>query len=60
MAANSSYYKMYQDNQNYWRWTFYAANYEPIAVSSESYVHERDCLHAIHLVQASSNSPIYK
>ena len=57
--ASGSYYKMYSDNQGYWRWTFYAANHEPIAVSSEGYVHRRDCEHSIGLVKASYDSPVY-
>ncbi|MEZ5852083.1 MAG: DUF1508 domain-containing protein [Hyphomicrobiaceae bacterium] len=43
-----------------WRWTAYAANHEPIAASSEAYVYERDCLHAIGLMKGSGNAPVRK
>ena len=53
-------YVMYKDNGGYWRWTFYAANGEAIAVSSESYYNKSDCLHSINLVKASQNAPVYE
>ena len=53
-------YVMYRDNQNLWRWTFYASNGKIIAVSSESYYNESDCLHSIQLVKGSRDAPVYK
>lgn len=53
-------YEMYKDVANQWRWKYIAANYKIIAVSSESYWNEADCLASIHIMQASWNSPIYK
>jgi uncharacterized protein YegP (UPF0339 family) len=53
-------YYIYKDNQNQWRWTLYAANNEPLAVSSESYWNKADCLHAIDLVKASYSAPVYE
>lgn len=46
-----AYFKKYRDARSEWRWTFYAANGEEIAVSSEGYVHEAGCQHAIDLVK---------
>jgi uncharacterized protein YegP (UPF0339 family) len=54
------YYQYYQDAARLWRWVAYAANHEPIAVSSESYVNERDCLHAIGLMKGSGDAPVWK
>jgi len=51
------YYEYYQDATHFWRWTAMAANHEPIAVSSESYYNERDCLHAIDLMRGSGGAP---
>ncbi|WP_206818593.1 DUF1508 domain-containing protein [Chroococcus sp. FPU101] len=52
------YYKVYQDNARLWRWTFYASNSEPIAVSSESYTTLLNCKNAIKIVQSSNFAPI--
>ena len=49
-----------KDNQGYWRWRLVAANNLTIAVSSESYHNESDCLASINLVKSSSNAPVYK
>ena len=46
-----AYFKKYRDNRNEWRWTFYASNGEPIAVSSEGYVREADCDTSIVIVK---------
>lgn len=54
------YYEKYKDQRGEWRWTFYAANNEPIAVSSESYVGEDACDRSITLVKGSSNAPVRK
>lgn len=53
-------YYMYKDVQGQWRWRYEAANNRIIAVSSESYHHETDCLHSINLVKAGTNAPVYK
>lgn len=54
-----TYYVMYTDPQNQWRWTFYAANHKIIAMSSEGYWHRQDCERAIDLVKGSAYSPVY-
>lgn len=51
------YFESYQDGLRQWRWTACAANHEPIAVSSEAYLHERDCLHAVRLMKGSGSAP---
>lgn len=52
-------YKQYKDSKAEWRWTYYAKNAEPIAVSSEGYKAKSDCEHAIGLMKKSSNDPTY-
>ena len=54
------YFVKYRDNRNEWRWTYYARNNEPIAMSSEGYVHEADCDHSIALVKQSANAPVHR
>jgi uncharacterized protein len=54
------YFVKYQDNKKEWRWTYYAANNEEIAVSSEGYVREEACDRSIALVKQSSNAPVRK
>lgn len=51
-------YFMYKDNQGFWRWRFVAANNRIIAVSSESYHNESDCLWSINLIKGSSDAPV--
>lgn len=58
--AGFMYYWMQPDNRGEWRWVLKAANHEPIAVSSEGYKREADCLHAINLVKSSKDAPVYK
>ena len=53
------YFVLYKDVSGYWRWTLKAANHEPIAVSSESYVRKADAEHGINLTKSSSNAPVY-
>lgn len=48
------YFIIYRDHRNEWRWTFRAANHEPIAVSSEGYTRRENCLHSIALVKTGS------
>lgn len=54
------YYVKSRDSQGLWRWTFKAANHEPIAVSSESYWNEADCDHGIGLVKNSGSAPVHR
>jgi uncharacterized protein YegP (UPF0339 family) len=51
---------MFRDSQGLWRWRFVAANNRIIAVSSESYYNESDCLYSINLVKGSAAAPVYK
>jgi len=53
----TSYYVVYQDAANQWRWRFVAANNRIIADSAESYWNKLDCLAAIQLVKDSHSSP---
>ena len=46
------------DNKKQWCWVFYAANGEPIARSSESYVNLADCKLSIELIKGSSSVPV--
>jgi len=45
------YFIRYRDTAYQWRWTLVASNGEPIAFSSEGYVHEAGCDHGIELVK---------
>jgi hypothetical protein len=54
------YFEIYRDVQGLWRWRLKAANHRIVA-SGESYYNQKDCLHAIGLVQASNaNTSIYE
>ena len=59
MAAKYPCYWEKKDQSGHWYWIYYAGNKEEIARSSESYINRKDCLHSIHLVQASADDPIY-
>ena len=48
------YFIIYKDGKGEWRWTYRAANHEPIAVSSEGYVRRENCLHGINLVKSGA------
>jgi len=52
-------YWMRKDARGEWRWTYYAKNAEPIAVSSEGYTRREDCSHSIDLLKASSTHPVF-
>lgn len=54
------YIVLYPDNGGFWRWTLKAANHEPIAVSSESYVRKSDAEHGIRLMKSATNAPVYE
>ena len=51
-------YRIRQDTSLQWRWTYYAANGEAIAVSSESYKNRADCERGIQIMKESANSPV--
>lgn len=53
-----SYYHLYRDTANQWRWRYVASNGRIIAASSESYINKADALHSIALMKNSGNSPI--
>lgn len=53
-----SYYVIYKDAANQWRWQYVASNYKIIAVSSESYWNKADCLNSINLMKNSYSSQI--
>lgn len=55
------YFTKYLDNREEWRWNLRAANHEIIAMSSESYVREADCDHAIRLVKSTNrHTPVHR
>lgn len=55
------YFKIYVDNQHFWRWTLYAANHRKIADSGEGYHNEGDCRNGIALVVGTNLfTPVYK
>lgn len=53
-----SYYVLYKDATNQWRWQYVASNSKIIAVSSESYWNKADCLNAINLMKNSYSSQV--
>ncbi|MBR0649022.1 DUF1508 domain-containing protein [Roseomonas terrae] len=52
-------YWLKKDQSGGWYWIYYAKNGEEIARSSESYVKYDDCLHAVRLVQNSSDHQVF-
>ncbi len=44
-------FECYQDNKSEWRWRFVSGNGRIIAVTSEGYRSESDCLAGIRLLQ---------
>lgn len=56
----TAYYIMYLDNKSEWRWTFHAANHEPIAVSSEGYKQKQSCRSAISIIAGSANCLVHE
>ncbi len=59
MTTQTTYYKVYKDRADEWRWTFYASNGRKVADSAEGYINKSDCLHGIQLVSTSAKSPVY-
>ena len=55
--AQRNCYKIYQDSQGEWRWTYYGANGEEIAVSSEGYKDRADCRRSVEIMKGSSGHP---
>ena len=51
-------YQIFKDVQGHWNWRLRAGNNEIIA-RGEAYYNRADCIHAVRLVQSSSNAPIY-
>lgn len=49
---------MYDDGNGEWRWTFYAANGEAIAVSSEGYKDKDSCRRSIALSEAALGAKV--
>jgi uncharacterized protein len=45
------YITMDKDKRGEWRWVAKAENHEPLAVSSEGYVHKADCEAAITIIK---------
>ena len=53
-----SYYHLYRDTSNQWRWRYVSSNGRIIAVASEAYVNKQDAINSIALMKASYNSPV--
>ncbi len=54
-----SYFYVYKDVANLWRWRFAAKNGKTIADSAESYINLVDCEHGISLLKEQCNeSPV--
>lgn len=52
------YFKVFQDNASEWRWTLYAANHEPVAVS-EGYSRRESAIEmAQKLWKIAYNAPV--
>ena len=49
-----------KDSRDEWRWHLKADNSKIIAVSSEGYNHERDCVAAIERVKSSQDAAVKK
>jgi len=53
-----TYYVVYKDSANQWRWRFVASNSRILAASSESYWNKQDCLDAIKIIKGSGGAPV--
>lgn len=52
-------FEVFQDNKKEWRWRFVSRNSRIIAVASEGYKTETDCVNGIRLMQEeAAGSPI--
>lgn len=54
--AGVSYFYIYKDNANEWRWRFTAKNGKIISISSESYHNLTDCEHSVSLMKEEGPS----
>ena len=55
-----SYFKLFKDRQDQYRWTLYAANHEPIAVPGESFTRKATAEANIEIVQRlAPKAPIH-
>jgi uncharacterized protein YegP (UPF0339 family) len=52
-------YWLYRDVEGYWHWRLLASNNRNIANLGGGYANKADCLHAIHLMSSSSNTPVF-
>lgn len=55
----TSYYEMFRDSENCWRWHYFGYNGQIIAISSESYWSQAECLRAINMLKGSCDDPVY-
>lgn len=53
----SAHYQWYRDARGEFRWTYIAANGEPVYASSEGYNNKADLLHSIDLARNSAGAP---
>ena len=51
-------YEIYQDQNSEWFWCLKASSGKKIAICSESYVSQDECLYVVSLVQSSQSSSI--
>ena len=49
-----------QDANGEWRWSYYAANSEEIAVGTQGYVTKTECRDAITLMQTSAHVRVFE
>jgi uncharacterized protein YegP (UPF0339 family) len=56
--VNEPKFEYFQDKSknSEWRWHFKASNSKIIAMSSESYNNEADCLHSIDIIKKESST----
>ena len=50
--------EVYRDKRDEWRWRFRAANSKILAVSSEGYKNQTDCMHCLFNISESVNAEI--
>ena len=48
-----------RDHRGEWRWTYYAANGEEIAVASEGYFNRENCYRDIDIMKAAVEAPVF-
>ena len=51
-------YEIYQDQNSKWFWCLKASNGKRIAICSESYISQDECLYVVALVQSSQSASI--